>query len=68
MTNIHDIIQNLVKKAESIEDFYEVEISVLIRRDGGAKSDFFRAQSHWSPDQCNEQDDSSNAQNEFKWM
>jgi hypothetical protein len=68
MTNIHDIIQNLVKNAESIEDFYEVEVSVLIRKNGGAKSDFFRAQSHWTPGQLDEQEDSSNAQNEFKWM
>lgn len=68
MTNIHDTIHNLIKKAESIEDFYEVEVSVLIRKSGGTKSDFFRAQSHWSPDQIDEQEDKSNVQNEFKWM
>lgn len=68
MMNIPEIIQNLIKNAESIEDFYEVEVSVLIRKNGGAKSDFFRAQSHWTPDQPDEQEDNSNAQNEFKWM
>jgi len=50
MNQINELIGALIKNAEAVDGFYEVEISVLIRKDGGAKSDFIRAQSQWTPD------------------
>lgn len=45
MMSIHELADQIVSSAEHIDDFYEVEISVLIRTDGGQRSKFFRLHS-----------------------
>jgi hypothetical protein len=66
MIGINNLIQELVNLAEKTNDFYEVEVSVLIRRDGGLKSDFFRAQSQWSPE--SEKKEDSAPKNTAQWL
>jgi len=68
MNKINDLIQQVVKQSESVDGFYEVEVSVLIRTDGGAKSNFIRAQSHWTPENSDWPDSDTNEDNPFKWM
>ena len=62
---INELIQEIISNSESVKDFYEVEVSVLIRKKGGARSDFIRAQSHWTPDQIDILDKESIAHLKF---
>jgi hypothetical protein len=66
MNKINELIGALIKKAEAVDGFYKVEISVLIRKDGGAKSDFIRTQSKWTPD--SNANDTDEFDNSPKWM
>ncbi|WP_346796331.1 hypothetical protein R5M92_12765 [Halomonas sp. Bachu 37] len=45
MNQIKKPMEDIVKFAESYEDFYEVEISVMMRRKRGEKIMFIRMQS-----------------------
>jgi len=45
MISVQELTDQIVTAAEHIDDFYEVEISVLIRTDGGRRSKFFRLNS-----------------------
>ncbi|KXS53414.1 MAG: hypothetical protein AWU57_2197 [Marinobacter sp. T13-3] len=65
---INELIQEIVTNSELMSDFYEVEVSVLIRKDGGAKSDFIRAQSQWTPERVKASEGSDSDNNPFKWM
>lgn len=65
---INNLVQEIIANSEAIKDFYEVEVSVLIRKDGGAKSDFIRAQSHWTPDRIDSSEGADSETNDFKWM
>lgn len=65
---INELVQEIVTNSELISDFYEVEVSVLIRKDGGAKSDFIRAQSHWTPERVKASEETVSETNPFKWM
>tara|TARA_Y100000780_G_C13586613_1_gene378965 strand:- start:451 stop:663 length:213 start_codon:yes stop_codon:yes gene_type:complete len=65
---INELVQEIITNSESITDFYEVEVSVLIRKKGGAKSDFIRAQSHWTPEKEDHSEDDTFDGNSFKWM
>jgi len=64
---INELVQEIILNSESVQDFYEVEVSVLIRKKGGARSDFIRAQSHWTPDQIEFSEKSSDSENPFGW-
>lgn len=65
---INELVQKIINISESIDNFYEIEVSVLIRKDGGAKSDFIRAQSHWTPKESDPLEDSDSITEPFKWM
>jgi hypothetical protein len=45
MERIYRLAQQIVNTAEMSEQFYEVELSIMIRTDGGQKTDFIRLQS-----------------------
>lgn len=64
---INELVQEIILNSESVQDFYEVEVSVLIRKKGGARSDFIRAQSHWTPDQIEFSEKASDSENPFGW-
>jgi len=68
MDTINELIQKVIQQSESIEGFYEVEVTVFIRKDGGSKSDFFRAQSHWTPESSDQSATAMNEKNPFEWM
>ena len=68
MTTINELVEQIIKQSESVEGFYEVEVTVFLRKDGGAKSDFFRAQSHWTPEGPNHSATPVNKENPFEWM
>jgi len=68
MDTINDLVQQVIKQSESIEGFYEVEVTVFIRKDGGAKSDFFRAQSQWTPESSDHSETAVNEEAPFEWM
>lgn len=65
---INELVQEIILNSESVKDFYEVEVSVLIRKKGGARSDFIRAQSHWTPDQIEFSEKESNSGHPFGWV
>ena len=65
---INELIQEIISNSESVKDFYEVEVSVLIRKKGGARSDFIRAQSHWTPDQIDILDKETDSEHPFGWV
>lgn len=65
---INELVQEIVTNSELISDFYEVEVTVLIRQDGGAKSDFIRAQSHWTPERVKASEGADSEKDPFKWM
>jgi flagella basal body P-ring formation protein FlgA len=44
MEKIYQHVEDIVTLAEVQDGFYEVEITVLIRRDGGRENDFVRMQ------------------------
>lgn len=48
MECIHRLAQQIVEAAERHEQFFEVELSIMIRTEGGQKSDFIRLQSEKS--------------------
>ena len=48
MKHIYHLAQQIVEASEQREQFYEVELSITIRTDGGQKSDFIRLQSEKS--------------------
>jgi hypothetical protein len=45
---IYRLAQQIVNTAELSKQFYEVELSIMIRSDGGQKTDFIRLQSEKS--------------------
>ena len=45
MKNIYVIAQRIVEAAEQYEQFYEVELAITIRTDGGRKSELIRLRS-----------------------
>jgi hypothetical protein len=49
MERIYRLAQQIVNTAELSEQFYEVELSIMIRTDGGQKTDFIRLQSEKIP-------------------
>lgn len=65
---INELVQEIIFNSESVKDFYEVEVSVLIRKKGGAQSDFIRAQSHWTPDQIEFSEKASDPEHPFGWV
>lgn len=68
LQKINDLVQEIITSSESIEDFFEVEVSVLIRKSGGARSDFIRAQSNWIPTSDHDLTSQSDSDNPFQWM
>lgn len=48
MERIHHLAKQIVEAAEQYEQFFEVELSIMIRTEGGQKSDFIRLQSEKS--------------------
>jgi hypothetical protein len=48
MKHIYRLAQQIVDAAERYEQFYEVELSIMVRKEGGQKSDFIRLQSEKS--------------------
>tara|TARA_R110001583_G_C5670557_1_gene410907 strand:- start:10731 stop:10931 length:201 start_codon:yes stop_codon:yes gene_type:complete len=66
MVSINSLIAELIKIAEKSDDFYEVEVSVLVRRRGGLQSEFFRAQSQWSPELDEEKE--ADSESMAKWL
>jgi len=66
MTDINRLIKEIVNLAEKSDNFYEVEVSVLVRRDGGLKSEFFRAQAQCSLESDNKSETA--AKNPLQWM
>lgn len=44
MEKIYQYIEDIVTLAEVQDNFYEVEVTVLVRRSGGSESDFVRVQ------------------------
>jgi len=68
LQKINDLVQEIITSSESIEDFFEVEVSVLIRKSGGARSDFIRAQSNWMPPSDRDLSSQSDSDNPFQWM
>ncbi len=44
MEQIYQIVEDIVTLAEVQDGFYEVEVTVLVRRDCGHESDFIRMQ------------------------
>ena len=44
MEKIYQYIEDIVTLAEVQDEFYEVEVTVLVRRSGGDESDFIRMQ------------------------
>jgi hypothetical protein len=48
MKHIYRLAQQIVEAAERYEQFYEVELSIMVRKEGGQKSDFIRLQSEKS--------------------
>jgi hypothetical protein len=42
---IQELSDKIIKSAESIDGFYEVELSILIRTEGGQRSSFVRLHS-----------------------
>jgi len=65
---INELVEEVIKQSESVEGFYEVEVTVFIRKNGGAKSDFFRAQSHWTPKNSDHPEPPANEADPFEWM
>ena len=68
MKNLNDLVADIISQAELINNFYEVEVSVLIRRDGGSKSEFIRAQSHWTSNSDIDEQSQFNAPSAPKWL
>lgn len=48
MECIHRLAQQIVEAAEQHEQFFEIELSIMIRSEGGQKSDFIRLRSEKS--------------------
>ncbi|EPL60492.1 hypothetical protein B382_21026 [Stutzerimonas stutzeri B1SMN1] len=44
MESIYQHVEDIVTVAELQDGFYEVEVTVLVRRSGGSESDFIRMQ------------------------
>jgi hypothetical protein len=42
---IQELAENIIKTAENVEGFYEVELSIMIRTEGGQRSNFVRLHS-----------------------
>jgi hypothetical protein len=58
--HIYRLAQQIVEAAERYEQFYEVELSIMVRKEGGQKSDVIRLQSEKSaPADAKVKDDES---------
>jgi hypothetical protein len=66
MIGINKLIEDVINLAEKSDNFYEVEVSVLVRRDGGLRSEFFRAQAQCPLESDNNSDTAT--KNPFQWM
>jgi len=42
---IQELAEQIIKTAENVDGFYEVELSILIRTEGGQRSNFVRLHS-----------------------
>lgn len=56
MKTIQDHINEIIKLSEQYDEFYEVEVSVMVRTHDGEKSEFMRSQSHSTPEKQDDQE------------
>lgn len=60
---IQELAEQIINSAENVDGFYEVELSILIRTDGGKRSNFVRLHSDIQTSELDSEKDQEN-----KWF